>query len=180
MIGIILRGNHWRDYGPLYCLTGMRAIFGQTPLNPLWCAMGILTWTAVDSLGGVESAYDKLLAIDPHYLSLVPPSIQGEGFGALTLFIMGWICAGFGVIGQPHIMMRFVTLDNPDNMKKARIYYYSWYGFFSLLTIIVGLCARLLLPEANTFDAGLPSTISKHSFLKSLLDSSLLDFLLRL
>ena len=58
--------------------------------------------------------------------------------------------------------MRFITLDNPQNMKRARAYYYSWYGVFSLLTIVVGLCARLLIPEANSFDAELAlPTISK-------------------
>ncbi|MEC7184054.1 MAG: sodium/proline symporter, partial [Bdellovibrionota bacterium] len=118
--------------------------------------------TAVDSLGGIQAVYDKLLSIDPNYLSLTPTSIKGQGFSALALFILGWICAGFGVIGQPHIMMRFITLDNPQNMKRARIYYYSWYGVFSLLTIVVGLCARLLIPEASAFDAELAlPTISK-------------------
>ncbi len=149
----------------LYCLAGgMRASIWTDAAQSfvMILAMAILTWTAVDSLGGLHAVYNKLLAIDPNYLSLTPSSIKGEGFSALALFIIGWICAGFGVVGQPHIMMRFITLDNPQHMKRARAYYYSWYGVFSLLTIVVGLCARLLIPEANSFDAELAlPTISK-------------------
>ena len=149
----------------LYCLAGgIRASIWTDAAQSfvMILAMTILTWTAVDSLGGLQAVYSKLLAVDPNYLTLTPSSLQGQGFSALALFIIGWVCAGFGVIGQPHIMMRFVTLDNPQNMKRARIYYYTWYGLFSLLTIIVGLCARLILPEANAFDAELAlPTISK-------------------
>ena len=48
------------------------------------------------------------------------------------LFIMGWIFSGIGVIGQPHVMIRFMAINNTDNIPQTRIYYYGWYiSFYS-------------------------------------------------
>ena len=156
----------------LYCMAGgMRASIWTDAAQSfvMIFSMGILTFTAVSSLGGVGEVYLKLKAVSPTFLSLVPSSLAGQGFSALALFAFGWILAGFGVVGQPHIMMRFVTLDNPKNMKKARVYYYSWYGLFSLMTIVVGLCARLLIPEASSFDSELALPLMSKNLLPEVL-----------
>jgi sodium/proline symporter len=40
-------------------------------------------------------------------------------------------------------------------MNKVRSYYYSFFVIFSALTIFVGICSRLLIPDVTQFDAEL-------------------------
>jgi Na+/pantothenate symporter len=68
------------------------------------------------------------------------------------MFIIGWFFSGVGVIGQPHVMVRFMTIDNTKNIPKTRIYYYTWYTLFYSLTILAAFVARLLIPEINSID----------------------------
>ena len=48
-------------------------------------SMALLTWTAIDSLGGVQAVFNKLSSTDPNYLSLTPTTLQEQGFSALAL-----------------------------------------------------------------------------------------------
>ena len=48
-----------------------------------------------------------------------------------------------------------MTMDNPQNMTRIRIYYYSWYFSFFTLSTLIGLITRVLLPEVENFDAEL-------------------------
>ena len=57
-----------------------------------------------------------------------------------------------GVIGQPHVMVRFMTIDSTKNIPKTRIYYYTWYTLFYLFSILAAFVARLLIPETNNMD----------------------------
>ncbi len=79
---------------------------------------------------------------------------HGPLVGGLAFFL-GWLFAGYGVAGQPHIMVRFMTMDRPENINRVRLYYYGWFLVFYAMTIGVGLTARVLLPEAESFDAEL-------------------------
>ena len=70
---------------------------------------------------------------------------------------------------QPHIMVRFMTVDDPENMTQTKIYYYSWYIAFYTVTIGVGLLARLILPESSTFDAELALPLMSQKMLPEIL-----------
>jgi sodium/proline symporter len=72
-----------------------------------------------------------------------------------VLFVLGWIFAGVGVVGQPHVMVRFMTMDQPQDIHRVRVYYYGWYVAFYTLTVLAGLAARILIPEVSDFDAEL-------------------------
>ena len=63
--------------------------------------------------------------------------------------------AGFSVIGQPHIMVRFMTLDSPGRMRQARAWYYLWFTAFYAMATAVGMLARVYLADPGDFDAEL-------------------------
>jgi len=118
-------------------------------------AMALMLYITIDSLGGIDGFTQRLDSIDSGYLSLMPREVShGPLLGGLA-FILGWLFAGFGVAGQPHIMVRFMTMDKPENIRRVRLYYYSWFTLFYGMTIGVGLAARVLLPEVDSFDAEL-------------------------
>ena len=56
--------------------------------------------------------------------------------------LLGWIAAGVGMVGQPHIMIRAMAIDSPDSVAKARRIYISWYIVFAGACIAVGVAAR--------------------------------------
>lgn len=105
--------------------------------------------------GGWDQAVANLDAVSPTYLSLMPQDLMIPGGMGLVLFVLGWVFAGFGVIGQPHIMMCFMTMKDPAQMNRIRLYYYGWFTGFWILVVGVGFLARLLLTGVETFDAEL-------------------------
>lgn len=138
----------------LYCLAGgIRASIWTDVAQSLvmMVAMALLLVVAIVGLGGPAASIDQLAAI-PHYLDLFPRNLIFPGALGIGLFVMGWLFAGFSVIGQPHIMVRFMALDDVSNLMRARVYYYSYYTIFYLLATGVGLMSRLYLPELNSLD----------------------------
>ena len=142
----------------LYCFAGgIRASIWTDAAQSfvMIIAMGLLVFVTMSEIGGIRPFIDMLNNVSPHYMDFFPSDLMiGGGIGAV-LFVLGWMFAGFGVVGQPHIMVRFMAMDTPTHMGRVRLYYYSWFTLFYALTICVGLAARLLLPESANFDAEL-------------------------
>lgn len=117
----------------------------------MFIAMGVLLFAAVDAAGGASATLTGLTSVEG-YMNPVPPGFPFEGAIAIAVFLVGWLFAGASVIGQPHIMVRFFTLDDPDTMHRARAWYYLWFAGFYAMATGVGLMSRLLLPESASFD----------------------------
>jgi len=115
-------------------------------------AMGTLFFVSVIAVGGFEAFYVQLHQVSPQYMSWFSPELYFGDYLGPILFVAGWLFAGFGVIGQPHIMIRFMAINSPKNMGRTRLYYYLWYSCFYLLTFGVGLLARLQIPDIGLFD----------------------------
>lgn len=111
--------------------------------------MSVLFYAGLQATGGVDAVIVRLEAVAPGYMSLMP---QRSGVG-IWLFIAGWLFGGFSVIGQPHIVIRFMSLDSQAHVTQMRVYYYSWFLLFYGLTIAVGLLSRLVIPPSAGFDA---------------------------
>lgn len=104
-------------------------------------AMLLLVVVAIVEAGGLGSMWNALEATDPGLVDL-------DGDTPLYLFIpfvLGWVFAGFGAVGQPHIMIRLMTLDSSDNVKRTRTIYIVWFTLFACLCVLVGLLARVLI-----------------------------------
>lgn len=115
-------------------------------------AMILLVVTGVYAVGGIDAAYSQLEHVNAGYMNLFPSHLGTHTIIAPVLFILGWFFAGLAVVGQPHIMIRFMALNSTKNLWKARLYYYSWYIAFFLVTILVGLISRLIIQDTAGFD----------------------------
>lgn len=111
--------------------------------------MLLLCYVAVAGLGGVTGTLDKLQQLGPAYMQWFPDKSPWGIF----LFITGWLFGGMGVLGQPHIVIRFMALNAAESIGRMRLYYYGWFTLFYGLTIVAGLLSRLTLPDVNLFDA---------------------------
>ncbi len=68
------------------------------------------------------------------------------------LALGGWFFGGFVVLGQPHIVIRLVSMDPAASLWRMRGIYYFWFTLFYGATIAVGLLARLVVPPSEGFD----------------------------
>ncbi|BBP43717.1 sodium:proline symporter [Thiosulfativibrio zosterae] len=112
--------------------------------------MLLLLWVGTHHFGGITNTLAKLQLVSETYMNW----FSGTYFEWL-LFFSGWVFGGLGVLGQPHIVIRFMTLDKVENVNKMRLYYYFWFLIAFLATIGVGLLTRLAIPESAGFDAEL-------------------------
>lgn len=142
-----------------YCMAGgIRASIWTDAAQSfvMMFAMILMAVMTIIQVGGLSEFGNALGNISPEYMNLFPAENMNIGpvIGP-ALFVLGWFMAGVGVIGQPHIMVRFMAMDDPKNMMRTRLYYYGWYASFYALTITTAMAARLLIPDTNEFDAEL-------------------------
>jgi sodium/proline symporter len=124
-----LRASIWTDAAQSFVMLG-----GMLAL----VAAGIAT------AGGPGALWRQLAEIDPALVALEP---EGLVFG-LPLFVLGWVAAGLGVAGQPHLIVRTLALRDPSDIGSARRVYFAWYLPFVVMTLLVGLYARVLFDGA--------------------------------
>ena len=135
----------------IYCFAGgIRASIWTDTAQAMvmFFAMYLLLAVALLEIGGVSALWSKLEAIDAGLVDWRPPDLR-FGFAA---YLVGWITAGIGVVGQPHIMVRAMAIDSAAHIRKARRVYFLWYSSFSAAAVIVGVSCRVLLPVTEGFD----------------------------
>ncbi|WP_341938539.1 sodium/proline symporter [Marinimicrobium sp. C2-29] len=115
-------------------------------------AMPLMMWMAVQEVGGWSAMMEGLHSVEGGYMNWFQP--DSTVWSAL-LFVVGWFFAGFGVVGQPHVMVRYMSLTDASLMNQVRVYYYGWFTFFYGATIIVGLLSRLIITDRAEFDSEL-------------------------
>ena len=139
----------------LYCLAGgIRASIWTDAAQSVVMITSMMTVLAVGvfHLGGASGTWQALQNVSPDYMNIFPADLSLGGFYGPALFVIGWLFAGFSVVGQPHIMIRFMAIDDPEHINRARLYYYLWFVGFYFLANGVALIARVLLPETANFD----------------------------
>lgn len=141
----------------LYCFAGgIRASIWTDAAQSIVMifAMGILLSIALINLGGLSSAVEQMRSVEG-FMDWLPKDLVFSGWIGGALFIGGWLFAGLSVIGQPHIMVRFMALNNLDNMRQAKVWYYLFFTLFYCLATGVGMLSRIYLPDVGSFDAEL-------------------------
>ncbi len=135
----------------LYCLFGgIRASIWTDALQSIVMigSMSVLVLIAAARTGGFGGLWAALAAIDPALVDPIPRDLR-FGFAA---YLLGWIAAGIGVVGQPHIMVRAMAIDSAASIRRARTIYVLWYAAFSAICVTCGLAARVLLRPGAGFD----------------------------
>lgn len=117
-------------------------------------AMGMLLVVATLSLGGVSESLNQMSAVDG-FLDWFPKDLVLPGLAGGVLFAVSWLFAGMSVIGQPHVMVRFMALDDHRSMLRARAWYYLWFLAFYAMATGVGMLSRVYLGDPAAFDAEL-------------------------
>lgn len=134
-----IRASIWTDAAQSFVMVG---------------AMSILLIVATDNQGGVSEVWHKLQQV-PDFMNMQPEGLLIPGWSGVAAFTLGWFFAGFSVVGQPHVMVRFIALSEDQKMSTVRGWYYVWFTIFYLMATAVGMLSRLILDNSATFDAEL-------------------------
>ncbi len=138
----------------LYCFAGgIRASIWTDAAQSIvmMFAMAVLLLVALINLGGPVNAVVQMNAIDG-FMDWLPKDLVFSGWVGGALFIVSWLFAGLSVIGQPHVMVRFMALNNLNSMRQAKLWYYFSFTFFYCMATGVGLLARIYLSDPGSFD----------------------------
>lgn len=132
---------------------GMRASIWTDAVQSLLMvvSMVVLLIAAVNHLGGLQAVFQQAGAIDG-FLNPRPTNLDVPGFIGPLAFVVGWMFAGAAALGQPHIVSRFLALQNTRQMNQVRWWYYSYYLLFYCFATAVGLLSRLYFGESTGFD----------------------------
>ncbi|MBW4533971.1 MAG: sodium/proline symporter [Pleurocapsa minor HA4230-MV1] len=106
----------------------------------------LLLVVAIISGGGFGEIWTQLNAIDTQLVNFSPTNLP---LGFIPFFV-GWIAAGFGVIGQPHILTRAMAIDSPENVKLALNIKIIASLITSFSALGIGLVSRVVLPDLLT------------------------------
>lgn len=101
-------------------------------------------------IGGLSVVRDELLRLDPAFID--PLSI---GVGSL----IGYVGIGLGSPGQPHILVRYMSIDDPKNLKYAAVIGTVWNVLLGAGAVAIGLVGRAVVSDVGSLPNGDPEMI---------------------
>lgn len=127
-------------------LGGYRAVVLTDVIQACLMLVGIVFLPALGlySLGGFGALRETLAAIDPELLAL------SRGWPSL----LGGLAIGFGSFGNPHILVRHMSLRDPSRARAALGYGTFWNVVMAVGALMLGLVGRALYPELADLGEG--------------------------
>ncbi|HUH34609.1 MAG TPA: sodium/proline symporter PutP [Moheibacter sp.] len=105
-------------------------------------ALVIIPIVAISEIGGVSETFQLIDAKGVNYLDWFK--------GTTTVGILSLLAWGLGYFGQPHILVRFMAIDQPKDLIKARKIGISWMIFTVGGAMLVGLVGIAYLQKYDT------------------------------
>lgn len=141
-------------------------------------ALVVVLGFGVTQAGGVEAVLDNARSLTD-YLSLIrihdPATGGSEPYGLLTICsLLAW---GLGYFGMPHILVRFMAIEEEKKLKLSRRVATSWVVISMAVAIIIGLVGNAMtsagvlenLADSETIIVRITSLISQFGPLPALL-----------
>ena len=108
-------------------------------------ALVALPVLAILDRGGLSQVLDELAALDP---ALVDPG--AIGLGALV----GFLGIGLGSPGNPHILVRYMSIKDPRQLRAAALIGTFWNVVMAWGALFVGLAGRVYFPLTEMLPGG--------------------------
>ena len=101
----------------------------------MFIALVVAAGAGLVALGGIDGTRAAMAARNPE---LLDPLTNGKGEPIGALAIVSTLAWGLGYFGQPHILVRFMALENPAGMARARWVAMSWVTTTLIAAPVVG------------------------------------------
>lgn len=110
----------------------------------------VLPVVGIINIGGIGIMMDMLYQFNPAFID---PFSLGAGV------IIGFIGIGLGSPGQPHIVVRYMSIKDPAMLKYSAIYGTLWNIILGIGAISIGLVGKILIPDINSMPDGDPEMV---------------------
>lgn len=91
-------------------------------------------------IGGFNLMLESLARLNP---ALIDPFALSFGV------IIGFLGIGLGSPGQPHIIVRYMSIDDPDKLRTSAVIGTFWNVVMGWGAVFIGLIGRVLIPSAE-------------------------------
>ena len=113
----------------------------------MFVAIVLVPAVVVCNAGGFAETVDQLNAINGNLLNLFTSASTGKACGFIGLAsCMAWV---LGYFGMPHILVRFMSIDNPAEVKGSRRIAMTWVFISLAAATVLGLVFHLYLKQHN-------------------------------
>ncbi len=110
----------------------------------------VLPVIGIVQVGGLGILNEMLHQLSPAYLD---PFSLGAGV------IIGFLGIGLGSPGQPHIVVRYMSIKDPAKLKYSAIFGTFWNVVLGIGALCIGLVGRILVPDSNALPGSDPEMI---------------------
>ncbi len=111
----------------------------------MFVAIVLVPAIVICNAGGFAPTVDQLNEINPYLQSLFTSASTGKAAGFIGLVsCMAW---GLGYFGMPHILVRFMSINNPAEVKGSRRIAMTWVVVSLAAAIVIGLVFHLFLKQ---------------------------------
>lgn len=93
-------------------------------------ALLIVPCVVITDIGGISKTIDIVRLINPEYLNIWT--------GTTFIGILSLLAWGLGYFGQPHILVRFMSINKPENVRSAKYVGMSWMIISIVGSLMVG------------------------------------------
>ena len=139
-------------------------------------ALAIVVFYGIDSVGGMDQVIANAKDL-PGYFSFNSSynaaTNSANQYGIIT--IISTLAWGLGYFGMPHILLRFMAIDDPENVKLSRRIASTWVVISMAAAILIGIIGFSMSTEGilgayGSFDSEtiivqISTVISKHDFI---------------
>ena len=111
----------------------------------MFVAIVLVPTIVVCNAGGFAATVDSLNQVNPCLQSLFTNASSAKAVGFIGLAsCMAW---GLGYFGMPHILVRFMSIDTPTEVKGSRRIAMSWVTISLAAATVIGLVFHLYLKQ---------------------------------
>lgn len=108
-------------------------------------ALVLLPFIAILNFGGLTVMLSELSAMDFMY---------ADPFAISVGAAIGFLGIGLGSPGNPHILARYMSIDNSENLKTAALVGTLWNVIMGWGAVFIGLAGRAWFPDVEMLPAG--------------------------
>lgn len=108
-------------------------------------AIVIVPACVVATAGGFSDTVNQLNAVNPYLQNLFTSASTKQAMGLIGL--TSCLVWGLGYFGMPHILVRFMSIDNPAEVKGSRRIAMSWVFISLAAAVVIGLVGHLFLQQ---------------------------------
>lgn len=110
----------------------------------MFFALLIVPIVACVHVGGPGAVAENLAQLTNETLHFFPETTGGHIDSLLLASALGW---GLGYFGQPHILVRFMAIENSEMIKTSRRMAMVWVVLTLSAAVLVGLIGKAFMPD---------------------------------